>query len=129
MGDGTQIGKVRGLGSAKHGGGHWISTMTSSVASLLLSVWLVASLLLLPNFDQSTLVQWLSQTGAAVPMILTIGVFFWHTRLGLQVLIEDYVHDEGLKLGTIMLLDFYAVAGTVLGVFLILKLALAGAPA
>lgn len=129
MGSGTQIGKVRGLGSAKHGGGHWISAMTSSVASLLLSVWLVASLLLMPNFDQSTLAQWLSQTSVAVPMILTIGVFFWHTRLGLQVFIEDYVHDEGLKLGTIMLLDFYAVAGTVLGVFLVTKVALAGAPA
>lgn len=129
MGGGTQIGKVRGLGSAKNGGEHWISAMTSSVASLLLSVWLIASLLLMPNFDQATLVQWLSQTNVAVPMILTIGVFFWHTRVGLQVLIEDYVHDEGLKLGTIMLLDFYAVAGTVLGVFLVAKIAFAGAPA
>lgn len=129
MGSGTQIGKVRGLGSAKHGGGHWISGATSSVASLLLSVWLVTSLLLLPNFDQSTLVQWLSQTSVAVPMILTIGVFFWHTQIGLRVLIEDYVHDEGLKFASMLLLDFYAVAGTVLGAFLVLKLALTGAPA
>lgn len=129
MGNGTQIGKVRGLGSAKHGGGHWISAMTSSVASLLLSVWLVASLLLLPNFDQATIVQWMRQTSVAVPMILTIGVFFWHTQIGLTVFIEDYVHDEGLKFGTIMLLNFYWVLGTVLGTFLVLKLVFAGAPA
>lgn len=129
MGDGTQIGKVRGLGSARHGGSHWISALTSSVASLLLSVWLVTSLCLLPNFDQSTLVQWLAQTSVAVPMILTVGVFFWHTKIGLQLFTEDYVHDEGLKFGTLMLLDFYCVAGTVLGVFLIAKIAFAGAPA
>lgn len=129
MGSGTKIGRVRGLGSARQGGKHWISAMESSVASLLLSIWLVASLLLLPNFDQATLVQWLGQTSVAVPMILTIGVFFWHTQIGLTVLIEDYVHDEGLKLGTLMLLKFYALAGTVFGVFAVAKIVFAGAGA
>jgi succinate dehydrogenase / fumarate reductase, membrane anchor subunit len=129
MGSGTRIGKVRGLGSARNGGKHWISAMTSSVASLLLSIWLVASLLLLPDFDRATVAQWLTQPSVAVPMILTVAAFFWHTQIGLTVLIEDYVHDEGLKLGTIMLLNFYAVAGTVLGIFLIARIAFAGAAA
>lgn len=129
MGSGTKIGRVRGLGSSRHGGKHWISAMESSVASLLLSVWLVVSLLLLPNFDQVTLAQWLSQASVAVPMIFTIAIFYWHTQIGLTVLIEDYVHDEGMKLGALMLMKSYTLAGTVFGIFTVTKIAFTGAAA
>ncbi len=111
MGSGTNIGKVRGLGSAKHGGGHWLHQRTSAVGNLLLTTWLVVSLLLMPNFDQGTLAQWLAQPTVAVPMILMLVSIFWHVRLGLQVLIEDYVHDDALKFGAITLLNFYVVGG------------------
>jgi succinate dehydrogenase / fumarate reductase, membrane anchor subunit len=129
MGSGTNIGKVRGLGSAKHGGGHWISQRTSAVGNLLLTTWLVVSLLLMPNFDQGTLAQWLAQPTVAVPMILMLVSIFWHVRLGLQVLIEDYVHDDALKFGAITLLNFYVVASLVFGIFVVAKLAFTGAPA
>ena len=129
MGSGTNIGKVRGLGSAKHGGGHWISQRTSAVGNLLLTTWLVVSLLLMPNFDQGTLAQWLAQPTVAVPMILMLVSIFWHVRLGLQVLIEDYVHDDALKFGAITLLNFYVVASLVFGIFAVAKLAFTGAPA
>lgn len=129
MGSGTNIGKVRGLGSAKHGGGHWISQRTSAVGNLLLTTWLVVSLTLMPNFDQGTLAQWLAQPTVAVPMILMLVSIFWHVRLGLQVLIEDYVHDDALKFGAITLLNFYVVTSLVFGIFVVAKLAFAGAPA
>lgn len=129
MGSGTNIGKVRGLGSAKHGGGHWISQRTSAVGNLLLTTWLLVSLLLMPNFDQGTLAQWLAQPTVAVPMILMLVSIFWHVRLGLQVLIEDYVHDDALKFGAITLLNFYVVASLVFGIFVVAKLAFTGAPA
>lgn len=127
MGSGTNIGKVRGLGSAKHGGGHWINQRTSAVGNLLLTTWLVVSLLIMPNFDQSTLAQWLAQPTVAVPMILMLVSIFWHVRLGLQVLIEDYVHDDALKFGAMTLLNFYVVAGAVFGIFTVAKLAFTGA--
>lgn len=129
MGSGTNIGKVRGLGSAKRGGEHWISQRTTAVGNLLLTTWLVASLLLMPNFDQGTLAQWLAQPTVAVPMILMLVSIFWHVRLGLQVLIEDYVHDEALKFGAMTLLNFYVVGATVFGIFTVAKLAFTGAAA
>ena len=129
MGSGTNIGRVRGLGSAKHGGQHWINQRTSAVGNLLLTTWLVTSLLLMPNFDQATLAQWLAQPTVAVPMMLMLVSIYWHVRLGLQVLIEDYVHDDPLKFGAITLLNFYVVASLVFGIFTIAKLAFTGAPA
>ena len=129
MGSGTNIGKVRRLGSAKHGGQHWINQRTSAVGNLLLTTWLVTSLLLMPNFEQATLAQWLAQPSAAVPMMLMLVSIFWHVRLGLQVLIEDYVHDDPLKFASITLLNFYVVASLVFGIFIVAKLAFTGAPA
>ncbi len=129
MGSGTNIGKVRGLGSAKHGGGHWINQRMSAVGNLLLTTWLVVSLMLMPNFDQGTLAKWLAQPIVAVPMILMLVSIFWHVRLGLQVLIEDYVHDDAAKFGAMTLLNFYAVGGVVFGIFTVAKLAFTGAPA
>jgi succinate dehydrogenase / fumarate reductase, membrane anchor subunit len=129
MGSGTNIGKVRGLGSAKHGGEHWMRQRTTAVGNLLLTTWLVVSLLLMPNFDHGTLAQWLAQPAVAVPMILMLVSIFWHVRLGLQVLIEDYVHDDALKFASITLLNFYVVASLVFGIFVVAKLAFTGAAA
>lgn len=128
MGSGTGIGKVRGLGSAKHGGEHWIKQRTTAVSNLLLTVWLLISIMLLPNYEQETLAGWLAQPIVAVPMILLLVSVFWHVRLGLQVLIEDYVHDDALKFGTMTLLNFYVVGGAVFGIFTIAKLAFTGSP-
>jgi succinate dehydrogenase / fumarate reductase, membrane anchor subunit len=129
MGSGTNIGKVRGLGSAKHGGEHWITQRTTAVGNLLLTTWLVVSLLLMPNFDQGTLAQWLAQPIVAVPLILMLVSIYWHVRLGIQVLIEDYVHDDALKFAAITLLNFYVVASLVFGIFVVAKLAFTGSPA
>jgi succinate dehydrogenase / fumarate reductase, membrane anchor subunit len=128
MGNGTSIGQVRGLGSAKHGSQHWIMQRFTALGNVLLTLWLVGSLLLLPNFEWETVAAWLSQAVVALPMMLMLVSIFWHVRLGLQVLIEDYVHDAGLKFATITLLNFYVVGAAAFGIFTVAKLAFTGAP-
>jgi len=129
MGRGTGIGRVRGLGSAKSGAHHWWHQRVTAVGNVLLMIWFVVSLLRLPSFQHDVVIQWLSSPLAAVPMVLLVLSVFYHFRLGLQVFIEDYVHDEGLKLGAIILLNFYVIGGGALALFSILKIALGGAAA
>jgi succinate dehydrogenase / fumarate reductase, membrane anchor subunit len=129
MGSGTNLGKVRGLGSSKHGGKHWLDQRMSAIGNLLLTTWLVASLLMLPSFEYETLRAWIAQTLVAVPLILMLISIFWHVRLGFQVLIEDYVHDEGMKFGTLALLNIYVIFSIAFGIFAIAKIAFTGAPA
>ncbi len=126
MSDGTELGKVRGLGSAKEGTHHWIVQRMTAVSNLLLGLWLFASLLLLPSLDHWAVTGWLAQPFVAVPMILFLVSVFSHLRLGLQVLIEDYVHDDGLKFTSLMLVNFYAIAGGVFGIFCVAKIAFGG---
>jgi succinate dehydrogenase / fumarate reductase, membrane anchor subunit len=127
MGNGTGIGKVRGLGSAKHGSKHWIDQRQTALGNLLLTSWLVVSLLLLPNFEHETLAAWLMQPSVALPMMLMLVSIFAHVKLGLQVLIEDYVHDEGNKLIALTLLNLYVIGAAAFGIFTIAKHAFAGA--
>ncbi len=129
MGNGTNIGRVRGSGSSKHGGKHWIDQRTSAIGNILLATWFVLSLILLPNLEFETLRAWLAQPLVAVPLILMLISIFWHVRLGLQVLIEDYVHDEGLKFGTLTALNFYVVGSIVFGIFVVVKASILGVPA
>jgi succinate dehydrogenase / fumarate reductase, membrane anchor subunit len=127
MGRGTEIGKVKGLGSAKGGTHHFIAQRVTGVASILLGFWFIFSLALLPSHDFSAVTGWLAQPLVAVPMMLTIVTVFYHTRLGLQVVIEDYVHDEGLRFGTVMFMDFALIGAGALALFCVAKIAFAGA--
>jgi succinate dehydrogenase / fumarate reductase, membrane anchor subunit len=129
MGTGTGIGRVRGLGSAKSGAHHWIQQRFTAAGNILLVLWLIFSITRLPGLDYGSVTTWLAQPLVAVPMMLMLVSVFWHLKLGLQVLIEDYVHDDGLKFGCIMLLNFYAIGGAALGIFAIAKIAFTGAPA
>tara|TARA_B110001454_G_scaffold218149_1_gene245387 strand:- start:1362 stop:1754 length:393 start_codon:yes stop_codon:yes gene_type:complete len=129
MGNGTSIGRVRGLGSAKSGTHHWILQRFTAVGNLLLVLWLIFSILQMPGLDYESVIGWLSQPLVAVPMALMLVSIFWHLKLGLQVLIEDYVHDDGLKFVAIMALNFYAIGGAALGIFAIAKIAFTGGAA
>lgn len=126
MGSGSNIGKVRGLGSAQHGAHHWIIQRVTAVGNLALIAWLIISLLRLPNYEHELLIGWLSSPLVAVPMMLMLVSIFWHLRLGLQVLIEDYIPDHGLKFGLITLLNFFAIGGAALGIFAVAKVAFTG---
>ena len=120
----TPLARVRGLGSAREGGHHWWTERMTSVATLALFIWLLVSLLRLPAVDYRTVNEWLEQPLAAVPMLLLIVSTFWHLKLGMQVVIEDYVHEEGWKFLSILLLNFAAVIGAAFALFAVLKIAL-----
>ena len=126
MGSGTNIGRVRGLGSAQEGAHHWIVQRITAIANLMLVLWLIVSLLRLPNYAHELMVEWLGSPLVAVPMILMLVSVFWHLRLGLQVLIEDYIPDHGMKFGLLTLLNFFAVGGAALGIFSVAKIAFTG---
>lgn len=128
MGTGTEIGRVRGLGSAKQGAHHWWHQRLSAGSNLALMLWFVLSLLRLPALDHATVVAWLSSPLASVPLLLLTVSVFYHLRLGLQVVIEDYQHDES-RVVAIVLLNFYAIGGAALAIFAILKIAFGGVPA
>src|SRR5204863_6709513 len=81
----TPLGRVRGLGSAHHGGEHWLTERVTSIALLFLSTWLLASLLLLPKLDQRTLIEWLHAPSGAIPMALFVVVAFRHALDGVKV--------------------------------------------
>jgi succinate dehydrogenase / fumarate reductase membrane anchor subunit len=125
MGTGTEIGRVRGLGSAKEGAHHWWIQRLTAGSNLLLMLWFLFSLLRLPHYDYATILAWLSTPLAAVPMILLVASTFWHFRLGLQVVIEDYQHDES-RVIALVLLNFYTVAMAAFAIFAILKIAFTG---
>jgi succinate dehydrogenase / fumarate reductase membrane anchor subunit len=125
----TPAARVRGLGSAHEGGAHWWQERTSSIAALMLYVWLGVSLVRLGRLDYGTVREWLADPWAAVPMLLLVLVTFRHLRDGLQVVIDDYVHDEGNRFFTLMLLNFATVAGGALALFSVLRIAFAAAAA
>lgn len=129
MGNGTSIGRVRGLGSAKSGTHHWILQRFTAVGNLALVLWLIFSLVQMPSLDHANVTGWLAQPIVAVPMMLMLVSIFWHVKLGLQVLIEDYVHDDGMKFFAIMILNFYAIGGAMLGIFSVAKIAFTGGAA
>jgi succinate dehydrogenase / fumarate reductase membrane anchor subunit len=129
MGNGTGLGRVRGLGSAKHGSMHWWRQRVTAAGNLLLATWFVVSLFRLPSFDHAAIVLWLSSPLVAVALILLTISVFYHLRLGLQVIMEDYVHEEAGKVFFVLLLNFYAIGGAALAIFSILKIAFGGVPA
>lgn len=122
MGNGTSIGRVRGLGPAKEGTHHWWHQRLTAGSNLILMLWFVVSIALLPAYDFDTVRAWMGQTQVAVPLILLVLSTFYHFRLGLQVVIEDYQHDE-THIVLMILLNFFTLAAGTLAIFSILKIA------
>jgi succinate dehydrogenase / fumarate reductase membrane anchor subunit len=123
----TELGKVRGLGSAREGGEHWISERVSSIALVLLGVWLIASLLFLPALDHATITEWLRTPLGAVPMALFVITSFYHGLDGLKVVVDDYVDDPGNKFAVNTALLFAGVGGAAFALFALAKVAFGGA--
>ena len=119
----TPLGKVRGLGPSGHVGGHWIEEHFGSVAILLLSLWLLFSLVMLPALDRDTLVEWLRTPAGAVPMALFVIAAFKHGLDGMKVVVDDYVHDQGNRIATHYVLTMAAIAGAALSLFALAKIA------
>ncbi|GGZ08217.1 succinate dehydrogenase, hydrophobic membrane anchor protein [Novosphingobium colocasiae] len=124
MGNGTSIGRVRGLGSAKSGAHHWLLQRFTAIGNLLLVLWLVVSILMLPNLHYASVIEWIVKPVPATAMALLVISTFWHARLGLQVVVEDYVHEHANKFACIAALNLAAFGGAAFGVFCIIRLAL-----
>ena len=105
------------------GGEHWLTERVTSIALLLLGLWLIASLVLLPSLDQRTLVEWLRLPSAAVPMALLIVIGFRHALEGMKVVVDDYVHEEGNRFAVNTVLLFLAVGGGALALSALARIA------
>jgi succinate dehydrogenase / fumarate reductase, membrane anchor subunit len=119
----SPLGRVRGLGSAGNGVQHWWVQRLTSIALVPLAVWLLVSLLTLPALDFVTLVSWIAGTWTATLLALFVFIASWHSSLGIQVILEDYVHDDGLKTLSLVLSGFIHVILAAAGVFAILRIA------
>jgi succinate dehydrogenase / fumarate reductase, membrane anchor subunit len=119
MGTGTELGRVRGLGAAKAGTGHWWHQRVTAISNFALMTWFIVSLIRLPALDYATVTTWLRQPIAAVPLLLLI----YHFRLGIQVMIEDYADDEGNKVLSVLALNLYTFALAFTAAFCVLKIA------
>lgn len=127
MGNGTSIGRVRGLGSAHSGVHHWLVIRSTAIGGLLLTIWFAGSILLLPDPGYPAVREWLASPVPATLMGLFVLVNVWHARLGLQVVIEDYVHDHANRYAALTALDLAAFAAAGFGLVCVARLALGGA--
>ena len=127
MGNGTSIGRVRGLGAAKEGTHHWLMQRFTAVGNLLAALFLAVSFVLLPNYDYGTVSGWIGSPLPALALALMIVSVFWHARMGMQVLVEDYVHTPGNKFAAIALLNLATIGGAAFGLFAIARLVFSGA--
>ena len=118
----TALGKARGLGPARNGTAHWWAQRLTSVALVPLVVWFIVSIAALTGADHATIVAWIANPFTAVLLALMVIAGFYHLKLGGQVIIEDYIHHEGLKIASVMALNFACAAVGLASIFAILKI-------
>jgi succinate dehydrogenase / fumarate reductase membrane anchor subunit len=123
----TALGRARGLGSAKHGVGHWIAQRTSAVALAPLGLWALYSGLRLSRVGFDGAQAWMHSPLNAVLSVLLTAAVFVHMKIGMDEVILDYIHKPGTKTSLLLLNLFVAILGGVTAVFCILKIALIGA--
>ena len=116
--------RVHAQASTRQGAGDWLAGRVTSVALLPLSLWFVVAAVGLSGAGYAEARAWLSGPFNTTAMILFVAVTFWHTQLGLRVIIEDYVHHEITKFVSLMLVDFAAVALGLACVVAVLKVSL-----
>jgi succinate dehydrogenase / fumarate reductase, membrane anchor subunit len=121
----TPLGRVLGLGSAGEGTGHWWVQRVTAVALVPLTAWFAISLLTHSLQSYEAMRGWLGQPWVAVLTILLALTLAWHSKLGIEVIVEDYVHSKAAKTSLLLLSTLAHVAAAVAAVFAVLMLALA----
>ncbi|MDH3639343.1 MAG: succinate dehydrogenase, hydrophobic membrane anchor protein [Gammaproteobacteria bacterium] len=122
----TPLSRVTGLGSAKEGVSHWWWQRLTAIALIPLTLWFVFSLASYGSNDHSTITNWMSSPLVASLLILFIGSLFYHAQLGLQVVIEDYVHNEAVKVLGIIVVKFASIFLALVAILAVLKVAVSG---
>ncbi|SDF59738.1 MULTISPECIES: succinate dehydrogenase, hydrophobic membrane anchor protein [Rhodanobacteraceae] len=118
------LARARGLGSAKDGVGHWMQQRTTALALVFLTIWFVLVVLSLVHTDYATARATIARPWNAVLLIALIVTMFRHAVLGLQVVIEDYVHTRWLEVASLVAIKFIAVLAALSGVLAVLRIAL-----
>jgi succinate dehydrogenase / fumarate reductase, membrane anchor subunit len=119
---GSALGRVLGAGPSHDGAHHWWVQRVTAIALLPLTVWFVASLLVLPDFQYATVASWIGSLWHSVFLSLLLICLCWHSMLGVQVVIEDYVHGP-MKVVALLLANFAHAVLAVAGLIAVLRLA------
>ena len=122
----TALSRARGLGSAKQGVHHWWAQRITAVALIPLVVWFAISLIMMSGADYAVVRAWIGSPVVMVLLTLTIVIGLHHGQLGMQVVIEDYVHNDGMKLALIVLMRFIAVFFGLAAIVAILRIGFGG---
>ena len=122
----TPLARVRGLGSAKDGVGHWWAQRLTAIALIPLVVWFAVSLVMLSGADYTAVRAWIGSPLVMLLLVLTISVGLHHGQLGMQVVIEDYVGNDGWKLALIVFVKFIAVLFGLGAIVAILRIGFGG---
>jgi len=122
----TALGRVRGLGSAKDGVHHWWAERLSALALIPLTVWFVVSVIAMAGADYYAMRDWLGNPVVAGVLILVLVAGFYHGALAAQVVIEDYIHSEPVKLAALLLIKAAAMLLGLAGVLAVLIVLLKG---
>ena len=121
----SPLGRAVGLGSAKEGVEHWWLQRITAVALVPLSLWFVIAIIRLVGADSDGVRDWVGNPLPAIMLVLLLIATFYHAALGLQVVIEDYIHAELTKLGLVVVVRLGCFALAVAGMFAVLSMAVA----
>ena len=120
----TPLARVKGLGASGEGSHHWWLQRVSAIALVPLSLWFVFSIIGHIDGTHEQVLSWISTPHVALLLVLYLGFMFFHAQLGLQVVIEDYVHSEPLKIASLLVVKGLALIAGLGAIFSVLRIAL-----
>lgn len=127
MGNGTELGRVRGLGSARSGAHHWWQERISGALTLVPIVFLLVSIFLLPDLEYQTVRDWAGEPLPALALAALVLTSLWHNRLGFRVFIEDYAHVQSNRIAILLLVDVLTYAAGLFALYCLARIAFTGA--
>ncbi len=116
--------RVRGRGSAKSGVSHWWVQRVTAVTLVPLTLWFVVKLLGLPSLNIGDVREWVAEGWTPVLLIMLLGAMAWHSALGVQVVLEDYIRLKSLKVAALFTSTIFHVLVTIAGSYAVLRIAL-----
>ena len=122
----SDLGRVKGLGSSKSGTSHWWAQRVSALALIPLTLWFIYSVIKFIGMDLFAFRAWLNEPGSVLLLSLFLIALFYHMQLGLQVVIEDYVHGEKNKIFLLLINKFAAVLFAISSLVAIIQIAYGG---
>jgi len=120
----SPLGRARGLGSARAGSHHWWAQRLTALSLVPLTLWFIFSVIHLAGASHQMVIDWLSAPLTLCLMLALILATFHHLQLGVQVVIEDYVHDERTKIGAVLAVKAFCVLLALVCIVSVLKIGL-----